>query len=66
MLQGDNFLEQYIEELRELLQEGSIPNLKEKKTFKVYSIKGSSFGAHKSIVLTADDQRFFTAGLHYS
>lgn len=65
MLEDNTFLGDYKKKLKTLLKEGSIPKLDEKKTFKVYSIKGSSFGAHKSIVLTADDQHFFTVELGF-
>ena len=34
-------------------------------TYKVYSIRGSEFGSHKSIVLTPDDKNFLTVELGF-
>ena len=65
MLEGEEFLQEYIDQLKPLLKDGTIPNLGEKKEFQVYSIKGSGFGSHKSIVLSADGQRFFSVELGF-
>jgi len=43
-----------------------LPKLDEVRQYKVYSIKGSGFGVHKSIVLTADDEHFFTVELGFT
>ncbi|XP_028408183.1 uncharacterized protein LOC114540365 [Dendronephthya gigantea] len=65
MLEGEQFLQGYIDTLKELLRDGTIPDLKEKNEFQVYSIKGSGFGSHKSIVLSPDGKRFFSVELGF-
>ena len=65
MLEGDDYLKSYIEELKPLLKDGTIPDLKKEESFEVCSIKGSDFGSHKSIVLSADGQRFFSIELGF-
>ena len=58
MLDTDDHLDEYIKQLTELDQKGLLPPLDSKLEYKVYSIRGSEFGAHKSIVLTTDDEHF--------
>ena len=64
MLDDDTFLEEYATEVQALRLQGVLPSDLEKKLpYKVYSFEGSSFGAHRSIVLSSDDQQFFTIEL---
>ena len=67
MLEDDKtFLEKYVKELKELQNQGVLPSdLEEEKPYKVYSVEGSSCGAHRSIVLSSDDKRFFTIELGF-
>ena len=60
------FLEKYVKELKELQNKGVLPSdLKKEIPYKVYSVEGSSCGAHRSIVLSPDDKRFFTIELGF-
>lgn len=62
----ENFLQKYAEKLGKLQKEGHLPaDLKKEMAYKVYSIEGSSCGAHRSIVLSSDDQRFFSMELGF-
>lgn len=65
MLDGDSYLQRYKNQLIELDKKGLLPKLDATLPYKVYSIRGSEFGAHKSIVLTADDEHFFTVELGF-
>ena len=65
MLDTDDHLDEYIKQLTELDQKGLLPPLDSKLEYKVYSIRGSEFGAHKSIVLTTDDEHFVTVELGF-
>ena len=65
MLEGDDYLQSYVKKLKPLLKDGTIPKLDKEESFEVYSIKGSDFGSHKSIVLSADGQRFFSVELGF-
>ena len=67
MLDDDKtFLEEYARELKALQDEGVLPSdLKKELPYKVYSVEGSSCGAHRSIVLSSDDQKFFTIELGF-
>lgn len=65
MLDSDEYLEEYKEQLTELDKKGLLPKLDATLTYKVYSIRGSQFGAHKSIVLTTDDKHFITVELGF-
>ena len=65
MLDTDDYLDEYIKQLTELDQKGLLPPLDSKLEYKVYSIRGSKFGAHKSIVLTTDDEHFVTVELGF-
>ena len=65
MLDGDEYLKEYREQLTELDKKGLLPKLDATLTYKVYSIRGSQFGAHKSIVLTTDDKHFITVELGF-
>ena len=65
MLDSDEYLKEYKEQLTELRKKRLLPELDATLTYKVYSIRGSQFGAHKSIVLTTDDKLFFTVELGF-
>ena len=65
MLDTDEYLEEYKQQLIELDEQGLLPNLNTKLKYKVYSIQGSSFGAHKSIVLTTNDEQFVSVELGF-
>lgn len=66
MLDTDEYLNKYLKQLDELGKKGLLPKLDEERQYKVYSIKGSGFGAHKSIVLTTDDEHFLTVELGFT
>ena len=65
MLDSEEYLEEYIEQITELGKKGLLPNLDETLCYKVYSIRRSEFGAHKSIVLTTDEEHFLTVELGF-
>ena len=65
MLDGDKYLQKYKDQLIELDKKGLLPRLDKTLTYNVYSIRGSEFGAHKSIVLTTDDKHFLTVELGF-
>ena len=65
MLDSNEYLEEYMEQLNEHGKRGLLPKLDATLTYKVFSIRGSEFGAHKSIVLTTDDQHFVTVELGF-
>lgn len=65
MLDTDDYLQMYKDQLIELDKKGLLPQLDLKQGYKVYSIRGSEFGAHKSIVLTTDDEHFVTVELGF-
>ncbi|KAJ7391019.1 hypothetical protein OS493_021039 [Desmophyllum pertusum] len=65
MIDTDHFLHVYNEQLVELQKNGMLPRLDAKLKYKVYSIRGRGFGAHKSIVLTTDDEHFVTVELGF-
>ena len=65
MLDSDEYLEEYMKQLTELDKKGLLPNLDATLNYKVFSIRGSDFGAHKSIVLTTDDEHFITVELGF-
>lgn len=67
MLEDDGtFLEKYVKTLRKLQNKGVLPSdLKKEISYKVYSVEGSSCGAHRSIVLSSDDKRFFSIELGF-
>lgn len=65
MLDTDDYLQKYKEQLTELDEQGLLPPLDKILEYKVYSIRGSKFGAHKSIVLTTDDEHFVTVELGF-
>ena len=65
MLDSDEYLEEYMEQLSEHGKRGLLPKVDATLTYKVFSIRGSEFGAHKSIVLTTDDQHFVTVELGF-
>ena len=65
MLDMEDYLKKYRDQLIELKKKGLLPRLDVKLNYKVYSIRGSEFGAHKSIVLTTDDEHFFTVELGF-
>ena len=63
MLDDKEHLEDYRQQLLELDKKGLLPRLDVNLNYKVYSIRKSGFGAHKSIVLTTDDEHFVTVEL---
>lgn len=65
MLDEDEYLDKYLKQLRSLNEEGLLPDLKKEMVYKVYSIQGSDWGAHKSIVLTTNDKNFVTVELGF-
>ena len=65
MLDSKEYLDEYMKQLTELDKEGLLPNLDITLSYNVYSIRGSQFGAHKSIVLTTDDEHFITVELGF-
>lgn len=62
----DDYLREYLAELVRLEDEGLLPKLDENLQYKVYSIRETGCGAHKSIVLTADAEQFFTVELGFT
>ena len=68
MLENDEtFLEEYVEKLKELQNQGVLPtDLEEEIRYEVYSVEGRGCGAHRSIVLSSDDERFFTIELGFT
>ena len=60
MLDTEQYLEEYKQQLIELDKRNLLPDLNMELKYKVYSIQGSGFGAHKSIVLTTNDEQFVT------
>ena len=65
MLDADEYLKEYKQQLIELDKQNLLPNLNTKMKYKVYSIQGSSFGSHKSIVLTTNDEQFVSVELGF-
>ena len=65
MLESKEYLEEYMKQITELGKKGLLPDLDETLDYKVYSIRGSDFGAHKSIVLTTDGEHFLTVELGF-
>ena len=65
MLDTDEYLKVYCKQLVDLDKKGFLPRLDEILKYKVYSIQGSEFGSHKSIVLTTDDEHFVTVELGF-
>ena len=65
MLDAKEYLKEYREQLVDLHKKGLLPRLDVNLTYKVYSIRGSEFGAHKSIVLTTGDEHFVTVELGF-
>ena len=66
MLDDKQFLEKYSKELRALQEEGHLPSdINKEVPYKVYSLEGSGCGSHRSIVLSTDDERFFSVELGF-
>ena len=65
MLDADEYLKEYKQQLIELDKQNLLPNLNTKMKYKVYSIQGGNFGAHKSIVLTTNDEQFVSVELGF-
>lgn len=65
MLDTEQYLEKYKQQLIKLNKENLLPDLNMKLKYKVYSIQGSGFGAHKSIVLTTNDEQFVSVELGF-
>ena len=66
MLDSDEYLEKFKKQVNELERKGLLQKFAATLTYKVYSIHGSDFGAHKSIVLTTDDKHFITVELGFT
>ncbi|KAJ7365579.1 hypothetical protein OS493_005694 [Desmophyllum pertusum] len=66
MLDTKDYLQEYKNQLAELDNKGVLPILDEQLEYKVYSYRGSDFGAHKSIVLTSDDEHFVSVELGFT
>lgn len=62
----EQYLEKYKQQLIKLNRENLLPDLNMKLKYKVYSIQGSDFGAHKSIVLTTNEEQFFSVELGFT
>ena len=65
MLDTEQYLEEYKQQLIELDRQNLLPDLNMELKYKVYSIQGSGFGAHKSIVLTTNDEQFVSVELGF-
>ena len=66
MLDDEQFLEKYSKKLRALQKEGHLPlDFNKEVPYKVYSFEGSGYGSHRSIVLSTDDERFFSIELGF-
>lgn len=65
MLDTEQYLEDYKQQLIKLDKENLLPDLNMKLKYKVYSIRGSGFGAHRSIVLTTNDEQFVSVELGF-
>ena len=65
MLDTKEYLEKYKKQLIELDKKGLLPKLDSKLKYKVYSLCESGCGAHKSIVLTTDDEHFVSVELGF-
>ena len=65
MLDSEQYLEEYAEQLVDLQKSGKLPNLLEKLNYNVYSVCGSSIDAHKSIVLSSNNIDFVTVELGF-
>ena len=63
MLDTEEYLEEYMQQLIELDEQGLLPDLTETLRYKVYSIQGSGITAHKSIVLSTNDEQFVSVEL---
>ena len=66
MLDSDEYLEKFKKQVNELKRKGLLQKFDATLTYKVYSIHGSDFGAHKSIVLTTDEKHFITVELGFT
>ena len=65
MLDTEEYLQEYKDQLIDLDKKGLLPRLDVNLTYKVYTIRASQFGAHKSIVLSTDDEHFITVELGF-
>ena len=65
MLDTDEYLEKYKKQLIKLDNQNLLPDLNMELKYKVYSIQESGFGAHKSIVLTTNDEQFVSVELGF-
>ena len=66
MLDDPEFLLPFWTKLQGLEKEGKLPDLKKTMNYKVYTIRGSQVGAHKSVVLSSDEKIFFTVELSFN
>ena len=58
-------MEKYKQQLIELDRQNLLPDLNMELKYQVYSIQGRGFGAHKSIVLTTNDEQFVSVELGF-
>ena len=65
MLVTKEYLEKYNQQLIELDRQNLLPDLNMELKYQVYSIQGRGFGAHKSIVLTTNDEQFVSVELGF-
>ena len=65
MLDTEEYLKKYMQQLIKLGEQGLLPDLTETLRYKVYSIQGSRFGSHKSIVLTTNGEQFVSVELGF-
>ena len=65
MLDTDDYLHENQDQLTELDGKGLLPPLDLTQEYKVYTVGGNKSGAHKSIVLTTDDEHFVTVKLGF-
>lgn len=66
MLDTEQYLEKYMKQLNELYKQSLLPDLSQMLKYKVYSLKSSGFGAHKSIVLSTNDEQFVSVELGFT
>ena len=62
MLDTEEYLMKYIEDLKKLLEENVLPDLGMKLEYQVYTLKGG-FAGHRSIIFTINDEQFFSVEL---
>lgn len=66
MLDTKQYLKEYLEQIAKLDKQKLLPDLDAKLKYKVYSLRVSGFGGHKSIVLTTNDKQFVSVELGFT